>query len=301
MCLFAVLTWGGMYPVMADALKIMDPFYITLFRYGSVSIVFVFWLIMTEGKEHLKVEGRLKEVLFLGTMGFAGFSFLVFLGQQLAGPSGTVIAAVIMATQPLLGVIVIWITQKTTPKPLTFLFMLTAFVGVVMVISKGDITIFFSKDGNLFANFLILIGAVCWVIYTSGGSSFPDWSPLRYTTVTSIYGYLSIIVIVTGATLMGWLDVPTIKMFSDISGALIYISLIAGVLAVFSWNAGNKILTPINGIVFMNLLPVTTFVISVIQGYELSLFELAGMMIVILSLIANNLYIRKVQKEIALG
>jgi len=34
---------------------------------------------------------------------------------------------------------------------------------------------------------------------------------------------------------------------------------ISGVLALFSWNAGNRALTPINGILFINLVPVTTF------------------------------------------
>ena len=29
MCLIAVLSWGGMFPIMEPALKIMDPFYFT--------------------------------------------------------------------------------------------------------------------------------------------------------------------------------------------------------------------------------------------------------------------------------
>ncbi|EPY07531.1 EamA family transporter [Paenibacillus alvei TS-15] len=44
--------------------------------------------------------------------------------------------------------------------------------------------------------------------------------------------------------------------------------MIAGVLAVFAWNDGNKILKPENGMLFMNIVPVTTVTISAIQGLE---------------------------------
>ncbi|WP_102349236.1 DMT family transporter [Bacillus sp. Marseille-P3661] len=299
MCLIAVISWGGMFPVMGNALTIMDPFYFTLLRYGSAALIFILLLIVLEGKGKLSTEGQTGKVFFFGTMGFAGFSFLVFLGQQLAGPSGAVIAAVIMAVQPLLGIIVNWVTKKAAPKFVTVLFMLTGLIGVVMVISKGDLRVFVSEEGNIFANLLILIGALCWVIYTSGGSSFPTWSPLRYTTVTTIYGVVSISIIVGFATLVGWLKVPTLSIIGDVSGALLYMIFIAGVLAVFVWNYGNKIITPINGILFMNLVPITTFIISVIQGYHLTIFELVGALITIASLVANNIYIRKLTKQIS--
>lgn len=296
MCLIAVLSWGGMFPVMEDALKIMDPFYFTLFRYGIAAIVLLLLLLSIEGKKNLATEGRSAKIWFLGAMGFAGFSFLVFLGQQLAGPSGAVIAAVIMAVQPLLGAIVNLVTKKVIPKPFTILCMVIGLVGVVMVISKGDLSVFVSEESNLFAYLLILIGALCFVIYTMGGSSFPQWSPLRYSAVTTIYGFFSIIIIVGFATLVGWLHVPSLKMIDEVSGSLMYMSLIAGVLAFFVWNIGNKIITPINGILFMNMVPVTTFIISVFKGYQLTPFELAGAIITIASLIGNNLYVRKLNK-----
>lgn len=298
MCLIAVTSWGAMFPVMGNALQIMDPFYFTLFRFGIAMVVFVVLLIILEGKGKFSTEGKTLKLWFFGTMGLTGFSFLVFLGQKLAGPSGTVIAAVIMAVQPLLGVIVNWVTKKGSPKPFTILFMLTGLIGVIMVISKGDLSVFVSEGGNMFAYLFILIGALCFVIYTMGGNYFPEWSPLRYTTVTTIWGTVSNIILVGLATLIGWLKVPTLSIIGDVSGSLLYMSLIAGVIGLFVWNTGNRIITPINGILFMNMVPVTTFIIAVIQGYQLTIFELAGALITIASLIGNNLFIRKLNKQI---
>ena len=72
-----------------------------------------------------------------------------------------------------------------------------------------------------------------------------------------------------------------------------YMIVISGVLAIFSWNAGNRALTPINGILFINLVPVTTFAISILSGYNMSKLEVTGAVITIAALVSNNLYQRK--------
>lgn len=300
MCLIAVLSWGGMFPIMGDALKIMDPFYFTAFRYVTATVVFVVLLLAIEGKKFISPEGKSGKLLFFGTMGFAGFNFLVFLGQKLAGPSGAVVASIMMAVQPLLGVMVNWLVKRVKPSGVTLTCMFASLIGVVLVITKGDLSVLFSEDANLFAGLLILIGALCWVIYTMGGNYFPSWSPLRYTTLTSFFGSISIVIIVGLATALGWLKIPTLTMVFDVSGALFYMIFIAGVLAVFCWNLGNKIITPINGILFMNMVPITTFIISIINGYNMPTVEVLGALITIVSLIVNNIYLRRQAKLTAL-
>lgn len=300
MCLIAVLSWGGMFPMMGDALKKIDPFYFTALRYVTATVVFVVLLLAIEGKKFISPEGKSGKLLFFGTMGFAGFNFLVFLGQKLAGPSGALVASIMMAVQPLLGVMVNWLVKRVKPSGVTLTCMFASLIGVVLVITKGDLSVLFSEGANLFAELLILIGALCWVIYTMGGNYFPGWSPLRYTTLTSFFGSISIVIIVGLATALEWLKMPTLTMVFDVSGALFYMIFIAGVLAVFCWNLGNKIITPNNGILFMNMVPITTFIISIINGYNMSTVEVLGALITIASLIINNIYLRRQAKLTAL-
>lgn len=298
LCLIAVFSWGGMFPIMAPALKIMDPFYITLFRYGIVAIIFAIILLFVEGKSAFKSDGNFLKLWLFGTSAFAGFSFLVFLGQKTAGPSGSIIASVMMATQPLLGVLVGWVYRGVKPTIVSLISMIVAVIGVFMVVTKGDLSVLYKGDNTIFALVLILLGALCWVIYTTGGGDFKQWSILRYSTLTSIYGVLSVIVILFVATLMGLLSVPSFGQISGVSGALIYMISFAGVIAVFAWNLGNRIVGPINGILFMNLVPITSFVISIVNGYKISGFELAGVSITILALIGNNIYNRVAQSKV---
>ncbi|WP_270314506.1 DMT family transporter [Leuconostoc citreum] len=292
LCLVAVFSWGGMFPIMAPALKIMDPFYFTLFRYGSVAIIFSIILLIIEGPKAFKPEGQALRLWIFGTSAFAGFSFLVFLGQQIAGSSGVIIASIMMAIQPLLGVLVGWVYRGVKPTIASLIAMVIAALGVFMVVTKGHSATLLAGHNTIWAVILLLLGALCWVIYTAGGSDFPKWSILRYSTLTSIYGVLSVIVLLFIATSAGWLRFPNMNQITGVSGALVYMITLAGVIAVFAWSMGNRIIGSINGILFMNLVPITAFVISIINGYQVSAFELVGCLITICALIGNNIYNR---------
>ena len=74
---------------------------------------------------------------------------------------------------------------------------------------------------------------------------------------------------------------------------LLYMSIIAGVIAVFCWNAGNRYISSINGILFMNLVPVLALIGSIFQGYTVDKIEIAGASLTIIALLCNNLWQRK--------
>lgn len=175
--------------------------------------------------------------------------------------------------------------------------MIVAAIGVFMVVTKGDFSVLFSGQNTLLAVTLILLGALCWVIYTAGGADFPEWSILRYSTLTALLGVCSVIIALTIATILGWLHFPSLNQIVAVHTALIYMVTFAGVIAVFTWNLGNRIITPINGILFMNLVPITSFIIKIVNGYQVSLFEVAGCIITITALVGNNLYNRYKAKQ----
>lgn len=87
--------------------------------------------------------------------------------------------------------------KNKRPQNYTFLCMFVALIGVMLVISKGNIHLLFGAASHLSTNILMLCGVTCWVIYTNGGASFQSWSPLRYTTLTCLFGSISLITIVT--------------------------------------------------------------------------------------------------------
>ncbi|QKT18915.1 DMT family transporter [Salmonella enterica] len=293
-CLLATVSWGGMFPVMTHALTYIDPFNFTTFRYGIAGIAFALLLLFREGRNSFRLKGERWGLAWLfGTLGFAGFGFLVFLGQSLAGPGGALTASIMMATMPMLGLLTIWALKKVRPHASTMAFILLSFSGVVLVITNGDVFAVLNSPISLAANLLLIAGALCWVLYTIGGSYFPDWSPLRYTTMTTLLGMISVVLIDLFLVGSGTISVPSAASIITIVPHLLYMALVAGLMAVLCWNVGNRIITPTNGVLFMDVVPITAFIVSALNGVVPTNMQITGAVITATALVLNNLNQRK--------
>ncbi|WP_064012747.1 DMT family transporter [Salmonella enterica] len=293
-CLLATVSWGGMFPVMTHALTYIDPFNFTTFRYGIAGIAFALLLLFREGQSSFRLKGERWGLAWLfGTLGFAGFGFLVFLGQSLAGPGGALTASIMMATMPMLGLLTIWALKKVRPHASTMSFILLSFSGVVLVITNGDVFAVLNSPISLAANLLLIAGALCWVLYTIGGSYFPGWSPLRYTTMTTLLGMISVVLIDLFLVGSGAISVPSAASIITIVPHLLYMALVAGLVAVLCWNVGNRIITPTNGVLFMDVVPITAFIVSALNGVVPTNMQITGAVITAMALVLNNLNQRK--------
>lgn len=300
-CMVATLSWGGMFPIMTSALKHIDPFNFTAMRYSIAGLAFLVVLLFREGPQALNLKGeRVGLAWFLGTAGFAGFGFLVFLGQQLAGPTGALSASIVMATMPMLGLLVGWIVKGAKPPILTLGFILLSFTGVILVITNGNIGALLSRPQSFAAYAPLLLGALCWVVYTIGASYFPTWSAYRYTTITTMLGLTSIFTIDFILTMVGYISVPTVSDVIIVTPHLLYMALVAGLIGVLSWNMGNKIITPLNGVLFMDIVPVTAFTVSTLTGIIPSEMQIVGACTTGIALILNNLYQRQRMMRMAM-
>ncbi|MDM5221203.1 DMT family transporter [Peribacillus sp. NJ11] len=292
LCLTASISWGAMFPVAERALMYIDPFYFSFLRYLAVSVILGILLLMKEGKESFKLEGQGKRLLFFGTMAFTVYNFLIFAGQDLLGHNGVIVASIMESLMPMISILIMWVFKNSKPMKYNVASMLLALIGAILVITNGKLSFLFSLNDSIIPLLFILIGVIGWVIYTMGGNQFNGWSTLRYSTLTCILGTSVSGIITLFATVLG-LSVPTAEVMQSIYGEMIFMIIFPGAIALLSWNLGIKLLTPINGILFINLVPITTLAIVFIQGGSLSSFELLGTFLVIYALIQNNYYQRK--------
>ncbi|MBV4365457.1 DMT family transporter [Erwinia phyllosphaerae] len=301
-CLLATVSWGAMFPVMTHALTHIDPFNFTTIRYGIAGLAFALLLLSREGRCAFSLQGERWGLAWLfGTLGFAGFGFLVFLGQHLAGQGGALTASIMMATMPMLGLLTIWALKKVRPHASTFCFILLSFSGVVLVITNGNLTTILHSPVSLTANLLLIAGALCWVLYTIGGSYFTSWSPLRYTTITTLLGMISITAIDLALMATDIISVPDVASVTAVIPHLLYMALVAGLMAVLCWNIGNRIVTPTNGVLFMDVVPVTAFIVSALNDVVPTQMQIAGAAITAIALVLNNLNQRKLAQQAAIN
>ncbi|PGS77371.1 EamA family transporter [Bacillus cereus] len=292
-CLIACMSWGAMFPVADHALNFINPFYFSFIRYGIIAIVLVLLLWIKEGKGAFCLEGKGKLLIFFGIMGFTLYNLLVFLGQALMGKQGVMVASIMEALMPMVSICILWGYNHIKPKAYTIFNMAVSFVGAVFVITKGDMSFFMTLKDNIFPLAFIFIGVVGWVVYTMGGQTCSDWSTLRYSTLTCVFGTAIAGVITVIATVMGYITVPNIEIIFAVKYDLLFMITLPGMVALIAWNYGVKVLSSINGILFINFVPITTLAIMIIQGYQITIFDIAGTLLVITALIYNNICQRK--------
>ena len=287
--LTAAVAWGGLFPVAMLTLPVLDAFHLTAIRYGITAAIFLALLAFTEGRGALSFEGRGVRLAWLGSAGFGGLGLTVFVGLQYSRPEH---GAIIMATQPLIAAVVAWFLRGVRPPRATLAFLGIALGGVLLVVTKGHLTGVFER-GTGFGDLLMLVGAVSWVMYTLGAGDFPAWSPLRFTTLTCVLSLPAIFGLTALATATGYVSTPSVADVESVGWQLAYVVGIASVLGVLSWNAGNKLLGTTNGVLFINFVPVTVFAIRIAEGYRFQTIEIAGALLVIGALIANNIVARR--------
>ena len=281
--LVAAIAWGGLFPVAMRALEVMDAFHLTAIRYGITATLFLALLVVVEGRSALRMDGRAARVAIVGSVGFAGFGLLGFAGLAHSRPEH---GAIIMATQPLVAAVVAWGLRGVRPQRATLAWLAVALGGVLLVVSKGRLHGLL-EGGTAFGDLLIFLGATCWVVYSLGAADFPTWSPLRYTALTCLAGLPAVFVATAVASATGYVDVPSLADVRSVAWPLAYIILVSSFVAVLCWNAGIRAVGPVDGMLFINFVPVTAFAIRIAEGHRFVPIEFVGAALVIVALVAN--------------
>lgn len=293
--LITVFGWGIMYPASKHAVSSgIDGYYLTLIRYVLGAILGSLVLLAVEGKKSYRTEGKTGQLWFFGTVGFAGLNFLTFIG---IGFSSAEHATIILALMPMLSIMLSSLINRQLPHIKTVICAALAFIGIVLVITNGNFS-HLVASASFGGDLLLLAATTCWVIYTYFANTLitkHHWSALRVTVISSSLGMISIVTITIVASCLDLAHPPSISALS--ASWLDILILVVTTLVIISWNAGINGLGAINGILFVNLVPVISFVIGIYQGHTISTIEITGALLVIIALILNNLLMRSPEKS----
>jgi drug/metabolite transporter (DMT)-like permease len=285
----AALGWGAMFPIAKSGLRHVDALHMTAIRYGIASLGFLALLAAAEGRAALRPEGRALRLYVLGSLGFAGFNLLSYVGLGMTRPQN---AALVTALMPFVTLLVLRVRDGARVSREKGALMAAGFLGVVAVISRGrPAEIVGGGIGG--GEALVLAGATCWVFYTLGAARFAGFSPLRYTALSATGGTLTILLVTLVASLAGWEPVPSAHDLGAAWWQLSYIVVVGALVAVLSWNAAVRRIGPATAVLFSNLLPVTAFAIAVAGGYAANGWEIGGALVAVAALAGVNVLGRR--------
>jgi drug/metabolite transporter (DMT)-like permease len=281
--------WGGQFVVGKSALGRVDAFPLTAMRYAIAGVLLVALLLVVEGRDALRLEGRGRQLFWLGSLGFGGFNLFAYTGLAHARPES---AALVVALGPLVTAVVLWLRDGIRPALSTGVAIVVALAGIALVVSKGDpVAIVNGSVG--WGDGLVLLGVISFVLYTLGAARHPELSPLRYTTLTAGLGWFTIAAAAAIGMLSGLVSAPSSGDVAAVVPHLLYLAVPGALVAVVTWNAGVARIGPQNVALIGNLIPVTTFAIEIVRGYRPGSLELIGAVLAVGALAANNLWQRR--------
>ena len=285
---FAAVTWGGQFIAAKSAFAHVGPFQINAIRYLPICLILVLVMLIREGRSSLSLEGR-GRVLWLLAVGVACFNLFNYVGLRYTQPQS---AALIAALMPLFAAFMVWGATRKAPPRFTFACIVIAFLGVLLVISRGDPASYVRGPVH-WGDALCLVGSLSFAAYTIGAASLSQFSPLRFTAITSSFGMVIMVGAAAVAALVGYDRPPSGSDLVAVLPAILYLAIPGVVLAMLAWNASARIIGGQNTALLGNLIAITVFVIQIARGYRPTALELVGAAIVIGAVTANNLLLRR--------
>jgi drug/metabolite transporter (DMT)-like permease len=276
--------WGGQFAVSGSAFAHVDPVWLTTVRYAAASLIFLALLAVREGRDAFRWDPAMPRVAVLGAVGFGGFNLLAFLGLTRSTPEA---ASLIVSTMPLLTAFVLWARTGTRPRSTVWWSSGVALLGLALVLTDGH-PAGLLRGGFGWGELMVLAGAATWVVYTTGAATVPRWSSLRFTALSAVSGSVAILGVALASTAAGWLRAPGLEDLAAVGWQLAYVVLLAAVLAVLCWNSAMRLLGAQDGVLFINVVPVTAFVIQAALGHRPHPAQILGVAVTLLALIGHN-------------
>lgn len=264
--------WGANFVLAGPVLADLPPLWAAAMRFVlGAALMFI---IAGVRREKLLILLRRNAVayLLLGTVGITAFNLLFFFALQSTSANS---AALIMAINPLLTALLAatFLGEKPTARHL--LALPVALLGVLVVISHGDMGKLASLSFS-HGDLLMLMATLSWAMYNVLTRRYmPQGSAIANTSWIMAVGATLLLATAIGSN--SHLHALDVK-----AGIAMTIMVVGGtVLAYLFWGIGIARLGAARTAIFINLVPVFAMLISAFLGTLPSSAQLAGGLLVL--------------------
>ena len=268
--LFAVIVWGASFIATKIAVGQMSPIAVVWLRFAMGIPILLIAVVMR--KQFAFPKGT--EWLYFALLGFLGISFHQWLQSNGLKTAQATTTAWIVSTSPAFIAILGWMILKEKLNLMQSLGIVLAMIGVLAVVSKGDLaTIAVGKFGT-YGDFLILISSVNWAVFSilsrRGLKNHPS---TRMTFWVMTIGWL----ITSVAFFAGRNYLEISKLDSRGWMAMIFLGIFTTGLAYIAWFDALSSLPAAQTGAFLFVEPLTSMVVAaIILSEQITLVSILG-------------------------
>jgi drug/metabolite transporter (DMT)-like permease len=284
----SAIFWGANFNVGKILVGAISPLDLATIRFVCSCILIIPIILLIENRADLKqmIKRNFWIYSVLSLIGIVGYNGLFFQGLKYTTPIN---AALIMATNPPLTLLLAAIFLKESMNFNQKIGALMSLIGVGVVIAHGSLGELLHLQLAL-GDLMIMMANICWALYGVLARRYlKQSSPLMTTASTMFIGSI-ILLLMTGYDTN--ISQILLSQTPHIYRALLYMIVFGTVLAYLFWNYGISQLGAGNTAIFFNLIPVVTTVIAIFLGEIITPVQLVGGMGVIFGVLLSTHVLR---------
>jgi len=274
--------WGGNLVAGKLAVGQIDPFLLLVGRWTGAALILVTIALPRVYRDWSRIRPALFWLAVYGVLGFAGFNVLMYNAARF---TAAVNASIEQATISVLVLLGNFIVFGVRARPLQVAGLILTVIGVVTVATHGEPGQLLDLSVNV-GDAMVLLACVLYALYSLTLKYRPAIHWLSFIFMTAGFAFLASLVFVFAfgggagmiarslpeTTLLGWACVAYVMLFPSIIAQLCYAR-------------GVQLIGPNRAAIFINLLPITGTILSVIIiGERLETYHLLAAALVVIGI-----------------
>ena len=272
----ATLLWGGNFVIGRAVAGDIPPITLAFLRWCVAFIVFLPIVYSRVKREWLMIKTHWPIVIVMAITGVACFNTLVYIGVYY---TTSINASLMNSSTPIIIYILSFIFLKERLSKFQLIGTAISLSGVAFILSKGSLETLLSFSFNK-GDLIVLIAVFCWGVYSLLVKQYAGRLP-GYSTflVTISLGVIMLLPFTIYELMTTSVD---IVWSPSTIGAILYVGIVASIIAFLSWNNGVVALGANKASIYLNFIPLFAAIFAVLfLGEDLLLAQVIGGLAVI--------------------
>ena len=281
--ILATLLWGGNFVIGRAVAGDIPPITLAFLRWCVAFIIFLPIAYSRVTREWQLIKTNWPAVIVMAITGVACFNTLVYIGVYY---TTSINASLMNSSTPIIIYILSFIFLKERLSKFQLIGTALSLAGVAFILSKGSLETLLSFSFNK-GDLIVLIAVFCWGVYSllvkQYAGRLPGYSTFLVTIALGVMMLLpfTIYELMTTSVEIVW-SPSTI-------GAILYVGIIASIVAFLSWNNGVVALGANKASIYLNFIPLFAAIFAVLfLDEDLLLAQLIGGLAVICGVLLAN-------------
>ncbi len=276
MLLLVMLLWAGNALIARAVRTDIAPFTLAFLRWTGATLLLLPFSVRGIVAEWPVVRRHWPMLLLLGIFGVGSFNALLYSGLHTSSATN---ALLIQAAIPALVLGCNFLFFRTRALPAQIIGVVVAALGAMLIIFRADLRALttLSLGGG---DALILLGVLCWSIYTTLLRRRPPITATTFLTLSFMIGVLTMAPLAASE----WAEHP-VRWTPTVTAGIAYIAIFPSIIAYFLYNHAVAKIGAVQAGQVISLQPLFgAFLAALLLGEALHGYHFAGMALILLGI-----------------